>query len=174
MADDRYTKLAPANIAMTLRSFPRRYREVLNADPSVDIDEIAHIAADGGRSILDVLTDTTRSLTLLDRALERTLVSAEPTLHRGVVDAHEREWPVDTADSVAGELAQLDEAASTLASRIDHVAAADWLRKARVTGGDEVTAQQIAQEAARTGAENLRVLERIVPEVIKRAKRSNG
>ena len=170
MIDDRYAKLAPANVAATLRSFPRRYRQVLYADPDVDIDEIATIDADGGRSIFDLLVDTTRSLTMLDRALERTVISDQPTLHRAVVDAREREWPAGASVSVAAELELLDDAARTFASHIDHIATADWLRKATVTGGGELTAQQVAQEAARTGVENLRVLERIVPERARRAR----
>jgi hypothetical protein len=170
MPGDRYASLAPANVAAALRSFPRRYREVLTADPSLDLDEVATVVAGDGRSLLDVLVDTVRTLSVVERALERTIVSDRPVLHRGVIDHRARDWAHEPVSSIDDELAALDGVTESFAARIDEVASNDWLRSATLTGGVTVTALQLAQEAARTGSENLRALEGMVAELGRRQR----
>jgi hypothetical protein len=170
MSGDRYASLAPANVAAALRSMPRRHREVLHGDPPLDPDKdlLAPSPAGDGRSILDVVVDTVRTLSVLQRALERTVLSDRPVLHRGVLDRRARDWSDHPATTLDYELGQLDDVTESFAARIDAVAPGDWLRSATLTGGADVTAVELAREAARTAAENLRIIERIVADLRQR------
>jgi hypothetical protein len=161
MTDDRYDLLNPPHLVTTLRSFPRRYRGALAAVPPTPEAIIERV---DGHRVIDLLTDTVCTLALLDRALELTLVQDVPTVITAVADAAARIWPDDPASEIDQLLDELTGSATSLAARIDAASTNDWSRTAVVAGhGREIRAIAIARDAARTGAENLRILERIVP-----------
>jgi len=163
VTDDRYDQLNPPHLVTTMRSFPRRYRAALAAAPPTPE---ALVALVDGHRVLARLTDTVRTLALLDRALEQTLVHDTPTVVAGVADAAARRWPAASATDVDVLLDELTVTATALAARIDTAPSKDWSRTATVADrGRSIRAIDIAREAARTGAENLRIIERIVPKL---------
>lgn len=159
MTDDRYDQLKPPHLVSALRSFPRRYREALAAvspDPALLVKPV------DGHTMLALVADTSSTLELIGGALERTLVHDNPEITTMVVDASARTWPAREPSASRTLLDELTTHANALADRLDRAPTADWSRTANVDGR-RVRAVDLAREAVRTAAENLRLLERIVP-----------
>lgn len=151
-----YDSLKPPQIAVTVRSLPRRVGEALAALEMAEVELDA--AGPDGRSPLELVDDIGRSLMVIDRGLEQTLLHDTPTILAAVMDPAQRDWhesPPDRATSMAA----LDDIATELADRIDGADADAWYRTASVAGGGRVTALDIAREAARSGVTRLRQLE---------------
>lgn len=160
MPTDRYDSLHPPQLAATFRSFPRRYREVI-APVRHDPDLLGRRV--DGTCVVDLVADAVRTLTLVDRAVEMTMVQSVPVVVAAVVDASERHWPACVADDLGPLLEELAEVAATLAERTTTAPTDAWNRTATVAGGHGThRAVDLAREAARTGAEDLRHLERLV------------
>jgi hypothetical protein len=143
----------------------RRWRGLfagLEEDESADA--LAQRAGADGRSALDHASAATRSISLLDRALEQLLVDDGAVLHPAVTDASQREWPtVDHGvDAVIDELAHVAEG---LADRADRASADDWARRAPVAGGGEVDALSVLWDAVDTAVAELRAAEVTLREV---------
>ncbi|MGI9602270.1 MAG: hypothetical protein ACR2QE_10320 [Acidimicrobiales bacterium] len=151
-----YDSLQPPQIAVTIRSLPRRVNEALAA---LDLQDVS-LDANGvdGDSPLGIVDDIGRSLVVIDRGLEQTLLHEEPTVMAAVMDPAARTWEQPAGDR-ATTLAALDDAADELAARIETAPSDSWQRSAQVAGGSTVTALAVAREAARTGVVGLRRLE---------------
>lgn len=161
MAEDRYHLLNPPQVAVTLRSLPRRYREALTLLPARP--EAVHERVDG-HTVHDLLVDTACSLAMLDRALEQTLVhGTPPVLLAAVVDRDLRHWTPDPHTGPSQLVDAIADTAIAFADRIDGERTKAWSRPATVVGGGTVLAVDIAREAARVAAENLRAIERLAP-----------
>ncbi len=117
-----------------------------------------------GLSAAELIGDTTRSLALLERALEQTLVTDRPTLHPATMRRTERDFTLGATDTDQ-QLGELDDVASRFADRVDAVRAEDWSRTAGLAGGGDVTALDLAREAVSTGADNLRALQAVTEEL---------
>lgn len=155
-----YDSLQPPQIATTLRSLPRRYASAL---AQLEAAEIALGAAGRtGESPLAIVDDAGRSLVVVDRGLEQTLLHDSPMLMAAVIDPGARQWEVPAGDR-STVLEALQDTADELADRIDGAPTDAWDRPADIAGGGTVTALDIAREAARTGVERLRDLERFEP-----------
>jgi hypothetical protein len=156
----------PADAVVALRSLGRRYRGLfagLGADESPD--DLAHRNGSDGRSALDHVVTATRTITFLGRALEQTLVEDDPVLHPAVADAARREWP-DATGTVEDRVSELAWEADALADRVQHVAAADWGRHARVADHDATTsAAAVLWDAVDSAVEHLKAAERTLGEV---------
>ncbi|MDZ7733400.1 MAG: hypothetical protein U5R31_10055 [Acidimicrobiia bacterium] len=151
--------LAPGDGALALRSFPRRYRETFEGTRRRS--RAGRVGPDGV-SPLELLADTVRSLSALERALEQVLTENRPVLNAAVLDPSTRAF-----DSGVGDLD--DEArrprahrSRAFADRVDRVGGDDWAREATVTGGGTATALDVLREAVRTGADNLRTADRLL------------
>jgi hypothetical protein len=165
MTDDRYTLLNPPQVAATLRSLPRRYRDALAQVPMRP--EAVHERVDG-HTVHDLLVDTACSLAMLDRALEQTLVhETPPVLVAAVVDRELRHWAPDPHSGPTELVEAITDAATACADRIDGERTKAWSRPASVVGGGTVLAIDLARDAARVGAENLRTIERIAPKLLR-------
>ncbi len=156
----------PADAVVALRGMGRRWRGLFaGLDEDESPDALARRPGADGRSALDHATHATRTITLLDRALEQVLVDDDAALHPAVTDASQREWPtVDQGvDAVIDELADV---AERLADRADRVSAADWDRRAQVAGGGgEVDALAVLWEAVDGVVADLRAADATVREV---------
>ncbi len=155
----------PADAVVALRGMGRRWRGLFaGLDEDESPDALAHRPGADGRSALDHATHATRTITLLDRALEQVLVDDDAALHPAVTDASQREWPaVDQGvDAVIDELV---DSAERLADRADRVSAGDWDRRAQVAGGGEVNALAVLWEAVDAVVAELRAAEATVREV---------
>ena len=136
-----------------LRSYPRRFREVLT---SVDEHEVPAEAIEHADHVA-------RSLGLLGEALRQVLVHDEPTLMPAVADDSAREWAHAGASSVDDVLAFLTMEATALADAVADVSSDAWTRHGTVAGsGASMSALDVAREAVRTGADHLRAAERLL------------
>ncbi len=158
MTDDRYDQLKPPNLVTALRSFPRRYREALAMVPP---DPDLLVKPVDGHTVLALVADTAHSLELIDHAVDQTLVHDRPAVDASVVDAAARHRPPSGSPAAATLLDGLAAHATALADRLDRAPTAGWSRTADAAGRT-VSVSDLAREAVRTGAENLRLLERVV------------
>ena len=133
-----------------LRSYPRRFRELLT---SVDEQDLPALAVDHTDHVA-------RSLALLGEALRQVLIHDQPTLLPAVIDDRAREWVHAGSTSVDDVLAFVDMEANALADTVKDVPSNAWTRSGTVAGGGgSISALDIAREAVRTGAEQLRTAE---------------
>jgi len=155
------SRLSVPDALVALRSFPRRYREVLRSFEGDDnIEAMARRIGPRGTSAIDDTYDTVRTLELLGQSLQQVLVHDGPVLHAGTLDPAERVWPEAPDEPIDSLLQQLTAAATRLADAVDRVGAEEWTRSATLTGSDrKVTALDLLREAVRTGSDNLRAAE---------------
>jgi hypothetical protein len=153
-----YASTSPSDAAVALRSFPRRYRSVLRPIEDDHVDEWAHHVGASGTSAFDHLVQASRGITVLHQALRQALNASEPpTLPPAVLDESARAFDTTQGGSVEAELDLLADEAEAMAATVADAPGAAWRKSATVAGGGgEVTTLQIAQEAVRTGVEQLR------------------
>lgn len=152
---------SPADIAVTMRSLPRRFGEALaprDDETDDDVEALARRVGPDGASALDHVADTGRTLALLAGALTQVVAGKRPVLHDAVVDPAARTWQLDATD-LEGELALLADEALELAGRVERTSVEQWDEVGRVVGGDERTALDLAREAVRTAITGLRATE---------------
>ncbi len=152
---------SPADIAVTLRSLPRRFGEALAAhddETDDDVGALARVVGPDGLSALDHVADTGRTLALLGGALTQVVAGKRPVLHDAAVDPAARRWEIAASD-LEGELALLADEALDLAGRVERTAPDQWSEVGRVVGGGERTALDLAREAVRTAITGLRATE---------------
>lgn len=148
------SRLSPEDVVAALRSYPRRFRELLTSVDEADVPTEAIEHAD----------HVARSLAMLGEAIRQVLVHNEPTLMPAVADDAAREWAHAGASSVDDALAFLDMEANALADTLEDVPSDAWMRRGTVAGsGVSMSALDLAREAVRTGSEHLRTGERLFP-----------
>jgi hypothetical protein len=147
------SRLAPDDAVAALRSYPRRFREVLTSVDPQDLPDEAIEHAD----------HVARSLALLGEALRQVLVQDQPTLLPAVGDDSARQWSFDGSSSVDDVLAFLTMEANALADTVADVPADAWSRTGTVAAsGQAMSALDIVRDAVRTGSDHLRAAERAV------------
>lgn len=145
--------LSPDDGIAALRSYPRRFRELLTSVephdlPAPAIEEADHVA---------------RSVALLGEALRQVVVQEQPTLMPAVADDAARQWALSGTSSIDDVLAFLAMECNALADAVSAVPADAWTRTGTVAGtGKELSALGIVREAVRTGSEHLRAAERVI------------
>lgn len=145
------SRLSPEDIVAALRSYPRRFRELLTSVDEQDVPAAAIEHAD----------HVARSLGMLGEALRQVLVHDEPTLLPAVADDSARDWAHAGASSIDDVLAFLGMEANALADAVKDVASDAWTRRGTVAGsGSSMSALDVAREAVRTGADHLHAAER--------------
>lgn len=153
------SRLSPRDAAIALRSFERRYREATFSLDDTDDEHggLAEHIGSGGESTVTIVRRASRTLGLLQHALDEILDHENPELAAGVMDPSAR-LPVPPAGGdLATEVALLGTEAAHLAERVDHTRAADWSRPAVVEGsGQAVDALDVVREAVRTTSVDLR------------------
>jgi len=147
--------MGPGDAVAALRSYPRRFRELLT---SVDPDELPAEAVDHADHVA-------RSVGLLGEALRQVLVADQPVLMPGVASDSEREWAHTTSSSLDDVLAFLGMECNAMADAVADVSSDAWTRTGTVAGtGATMTALDVVREAVRTGADRLRAAERTLHE----------
>ena len=154
--------ILPADAVVAMRSWPRRYRAALLPVDDDETIERAGQLGPQGVSALDLVTDTARTWALLGRALHDITISDSPVLHPAVTDPAARHWEASVHDPLLSILDQIDDGAAALADAFAELPAADWKRSATTAGGTAVSALDIAAEAVRVGADNLRQIESVL------------
>ena len=153
--------LSPADAAVAMRSWPRRYRAALLPADEPVVEARAVTIGPAGVSATDLAADTVRSLTVLERALHDLRVTDAPTLHPAVTDRAARHWDAAVRETPASVLDQLDDRSRSFADAIDAVAATEWSRSG-TCNGQTVTASDVVREAVDTASTNLRAMEALL------------
>ena len=140
--------LTPADAAVALRSFPRRFRSVFarpDDDDRVDPDEVARRAGTDGRTAVDHLS---AAISVADAVREATrqrtpapLPTAAPDDGRGLPQL----------------LDELDAAAIAAADAVDAVSTDDWSIEGLLG---------LVQDAVGLVADHLRAAQRVISEVV--------
>jgi hypothetical protein len=166
MTEIDLSRLSPSDAATALRSYPRRYRALLQPiNNDDDVEELAHRVGPEGASAVQLLSDVTRTLVILGEALRQIMVNPTPVVHAAVVDPARRQWDTPPPERLGDALALFTDEATTLADAIDRVPADGWTRTGSIAGGGTVSAIDVAREAVRVGRSGLADIERTLAAV---------
>jgi hypothetical protein len=157
MAHD-LSNLSPADVAVTMRSLPRRFGEALAAGADEDADALASVIGPDGASALDHVADTGRMLALFGAALAEVVSGRHPVLPAAITDPGARQWE-HAATDLEGELSLLTDEAGAVAGRVERTSAEKWTEVGRVVGGTELTALDLVKEAVRVAVAGLHATE---------------
>lgn len=155
------SRLGAVDLATALRSYPRRFREAIDRAAraqGIPPEEVVCRPGPDGTTGTDHLLDAVSTLTLVEQALTEVLRTDDPALHPGVLDPTHRQWAPPSGLSLATLLEMLDDQCDDLADAVDAVPGPDWDRRGHLADGPEVLAIDLAREAVRVGAANLRAL----------------
>jgi hypothetical protein len=150
--------LSPGDVAVTMRSLPRRFDEALAAHGAEDPEALARVVGPDGASALDHVADTGRMLALFGGALGEVVSGRQPVLHAAITEPGARQWE-HAATDLEGELGLLADEAIALAGRVEATAATQWTEVGRVVGGAELTALDLAKEAVQVAIAGLHATE---------------
>ena len=172
------SKVSPSDAAVTLRSFPRRFRAVLTL-PEDDQrpDDVVHRRPQGGGlSAVEHAAWTASSIQQVESEFRRVVREKDPELDLPPVDV---DPPVPGGeDPTETVLAHLETAAASLADRIGDVHGQDWGLTGRLPGpAGRVSALDVVRYSVRIGVEHLQAAERTVADVagqVGRGDRSVG
>jgi hypothetical protein len=161
------SKLTPADAAIALRGFERRYRGLfagLGDDESPD--DVARRQVTGW-SAIDHVVAAARAIAAADRALAVVLASDDAHVAPEDVGAAPRPHPGSPTGTVHERLAELGFEAVALADRIDGVGADDWKRTATVSGaGRPITTLDIVRAAVDAGVSHLNAAQKVLAAVV--------
>jgi hypothetical protein len=155
--------VSPADAAVAVRSYPRRYRALLvppdgEEEPAPE-DLVRRRPPGGGWSALEHAAWVAEVLGTAADALERIRVQDDPT-----VEAPDQAAvaPATELGAVMEKLARESERAAQAMSR---VVARDWTRTGRLPGGEVVTALDVARHAVHEGVHHLRETESLLAQL---------
>jgi hypothetical protein len=149
---------SPSDVAVTMRSLPRRFGEALAARDDDDVESLAGVLGPDGASALDHVADTGRMLALIGGALGEVVSGRRPVLPAAITDPSARTWE-HAATDLEGELSLLTDEAIALAELVERTSAEQWKAAATVTGGTEMTALDLAREAVQVAIADLKATE---------------
>jgi hypothetical protein len=135
--------VSPADATVALRSFPRRFRELLAPDPD-DADPALFVEA--GRAA--------EAIRAIGADLHAVLVTDDPMVSTDTAVATS---PIDPGDATTA-LDRLAAAATQVADEASRQAADAWHRRGRRPSGS-VTALDLLREAVHAGIHHLRVIQ---------------
>lgn len=151
--------MSPADAAVALRSFPRRYRALL-LRPDVEDDPESIVTRKPDAQSPSALEHAVSVAALLEGAaddIERTLVQDRPNLGRQRVYA-------GPAVGIGTTLERLDAAAEHLAEIAERARGEEWSRTATIDG-QPTRALTLLQRAVGAGAGRLRDIEQVLATV---------
>lgn len=156
-------RVPPSDIAVALRSFPRRFRGVLIAVDDTDAERLTAAPAPGEWSALQHAGHVRDVLHAIDMRLQRVLREDGPRIG---------DTPATPPAAVAGDnidttLATLQANAEQLARTVESVAGREWTRAGQRDGA-EITALDLAREAVHEGAHHLREAQEVITELRQR------
>lgn len=150
--------VTPADAAVALRSYPRRFRAVLVRPDDDDGADVVLRAGSDGWSALDHAAHVAVSFGAVSEALRLASIEEKPLV---ALAPERRQSGVGSVDEV---LAALEDAAGRAAGAVDSIKGADWERRARLGDGDDVSALDLARHAVHEGVHHLRGAEQAVSE----------
>jgi hypothetical protein len=169
------SKVSPSDAAVTLRSFPRRFRAVLTLpeDEQRPDDVVHRRLTAGGLSAVEHTAWTALAIQQVESEFWRVVREKDPELDLPPIDVGP---PVpggeDPTDTVLG---RLETAAASLADRIGDIHGEEWGLSGRLPGPDQqkVSALDVVRYSVRIGVEHLRAAEQTVADVAREVRRGN-
>jgi hypothetical protein len=162
------SSLAPSDAEVALRSFPRRFRQVVRPIGDDDaVDALAAQPGSDGRSVLELLGALSARWALQRDALRQVLVADAPAVPTPAVDLS-IPVPGPAAPTVEAALTRVAEGAEALADAVGAAPTSGWARTASTGAGATTTALDVVREAVRTGRDTLDVVERTLGELRRR------
>jgi hypothetical protein len=158
------SQVSPSDAAVTLRSFPRRFKAALTLPESEQRpDDVVHRRPrGGGLSAAEHAAWTAAAIGQVAAAFERVITRDNPEIQLPPVDV---DPPVpggeDPTDAI---VAGIQAAADPLADRVGDVHGNEWNRTGRLDG-TTVSTLDVIRHAVRVGVEHLHAAERTVAEV---------
>ena len=153
--NDRFDQLAPRDVAITLRSFRRRFGSISAAVRGPKLESLVDAPGPAGDSIAQIITQAAQTASLLANELERSLDHSAPVISLAVVDRSERVFVDDRSWPVAAATESLADDAERAADRLDEATASEQTRSVPVAGGDSTTPLGICQVFTRDSVEAL-------------------
>ncbi len=155
-AGDRYSRLAPRDLVITLRSMPRRFSESIGPIRS-DPERFARrdeVVVDG-LSLTTHVAALARHMNLLESEISRISTQGDPVVN-GAALALEHPAP-DVERSIGLDAAEssLVASAEAIGTLLDGRSSEQWTFRAPATHGVKVTMLELAQHAARIGVDGL-------------------
>lgn len=154
MERDQLGTLSPADAAVALRSFPRRYREAVDDAQAVRPDLEVTAAAAGHRAPLVVVVAATTVLDRLRQGVERALTDAGPALEPSLLDRS----ALESTSGLTGQLPRTMDAAleglvevtTRFADLAQHTPLREWDRGGLI-GQTPVIALDLLKDAVAAG-----------------------
>jgi hypothetical protein len=153
--------VSPADAAVALRSYPRRYRSVLVRMDDEAGARVVTTPADDGWSALDHAAHAATSIAAAADALRLVAIQDDPE----IALAPERREAGDPGP-VDDVLDRFAAAATTAAEQVDHVEGKDWDRRGHTGDGQSKTALDLARHMVHEGVHHLRAAERAVEQAV--------
>jgi hypothetical protein len=148
--------LSPPDAVVAVRSFPRRFRELLEAAEKEEEGRATRPGPDGW-SAADHAAAAAAALNEVAEQLRHVAVSGDP-----LVRPPDQDGVGPLGASVASALVALDAASGTLATAIDTVNGEDWRRTGHDAEGSVWSALDLARLGVHLGVHHLRTAERLV------------
>ena len=163
--NDRYSKLAPRDLVITMRSLSRRFDEALGpvrSDPErfARRDEVID-----GVSLTGHIEGLARHLGLLEQEIFKLTAEGEPLINGDALASTPPPAAVDRSIGLDAAQAALAASADSIGERLDGVSSEQWSFRAPATNGIKVMLADVAQHAARVGAEGLREAQRLIDRI---------
>jgi hypothetical protein len=158
------SQVSPSDAAVTLLSFPRRFKAALTLPESEQrADDVVHRRPrGGGLSGAEHAAWTATAIQQVASAFWKVINQDNPEIQLPPVDV---EPPVPGGEDPTDALvARIEAAASPLADRIGDVHGNDWTRTGRVDS-TTISALDVIRHAVRVGVEHLHAAERTVADV---------
>ncbi len=167
MTIDRH--LSPADAAVALHSFPRRFRAVLarpGDDERVEPDEIARRMGPDGTSAAEHLLAADRVLNLLDRALAQARRGDDAALPAPFGDLAAA-GADDDHQPIPALLDHFEATATRTATLVESIEADAWAAPVSI-GGQDGTRERLSilQDAVGVVADHLRATQRVIDAVV--------
>lgn len=161
--------LSPADAIVALRSFPRRWRELLAGFPADEGEDAAvRRRLAGGWSALEHVAHVSQALSAQAERLERIRHLERPTIGPVVTP----EPGIDEATGAEEVVAELGRSAERLATVAESMVGEDWLR-AGIREGQELTALELLREGVHEGAHHLHEADALLERIGARQVRDN-
>ena len=159
---DRYSKLAPRDLVITMRSLARRYEEAIGpvrSDPErfERRDEVID-----GVSLTGHVEGLARHLGLLEKEISKLVSEGHPIVDGDALAATPPPAVVDRPVGLDAAQAALTASADAIGGLLDGCSSEQWSFRAAASNGIKVRLSDVAQHAARIGAEGLRSTQAIV------------
>jgi hypothetical protein len=161
------SNLAPSDAEVALRSFPRRFAQVLRPIGDEDaIDELASQSGPDGTSALDLVGALVARWAVQRQALHELLIADAPRVDPAAIDPSlPAAVGAGAATGVESALAAVGQEAEALAAAVGDTSTSGWTRTGTTGSGATTTSLDVVRAAVRAGRDTLDAVQRTLAAV---------